>query len=328
MSQQDIRLLVESELRDLVPMDADALEAIERAFAQLSGGKVAMPPIQHVDVADRGDIDIKSAFIDGVPVVAVKIGAGFPANRQLGLPTSAAMMIAISAETGRCHALLLDNAYLTDLRTGLAGAVAARLLAPPGPIRLGIVGAGVQARFQAEAVAMVRRLETVTVWARRGEQALDTLKYLESRLECPVHVEDSLEALCSDNRLIVTTTLATEPLVRGDWLRPGTHVTAMGSDLPGKRELDGGVLERAGLIACDRLAQCRTHGELQWADENTVAKRTVELGELIVDRTRWTRSADDITVCDLTGTGAQDTAIAAVAVARAEEAGIGRSIEI
>ena len=119
----EVLILTETELRRCVAIDDEALAAVENAFTWLQEGRVEMPPIMHIEVADNnGDVDIKSAYVRGLDRFAVKLGSGFFDNPSLGLPSSNAMMVMLSARTGICEAVLLDNGYLTDLRTGLAGA--------------------------------------------------------------------------------------------------------------------------------------------------------------------------------------------------------------
>src|ERR1700682_2606755 len=125
-------LLTERELRQAVRLDRDLVEAIEGGFAALARGEVTMPPVMSIDVPDHdGQVDAKSAYVRGLPRFALKIAAGFPNNRLAGLPSGWGMICVISAATGRGEALLLDNGYLTDIRTAAAGAVAVRHLAAP-----------------------------------------------------------------------------------------------------------------------------------------------------------------------------------------------------
>ena len=306
-----VRILHEAELRKIASFDPRALAAVEGAFAALADGRAAMPPVMHLEVSQpRGDVDVKSAVIEGLPILAVKIGAGFFGNRDLGLPSSSAMMVAISTRTGRCEAVLLDNGYLTDLRTALAGAVAARHLAPAGPLDIGIIGAGAQARYQLDALMIERRVARVHLWAPRADRAETCAADMRERHGVPVSVVTSVEAVVSASALIVTTTPATAPLIRGAWLRPGQHVTAMGSDLPGKQELDMAALDRADLLVCDDPVQSRRLGELQHASDPARA-RSRSLGEVVTGRAPGRTCPEDITICDLSGLGVQDTAIAA-----------------
>ncbi|WP_299323466.1 hypothetical protein [Parasphingopyxis sp.] len=323
-----VLILKEQELRTLLQPSRDLVEQIADGFATLSAGGVDMPPIQHVTVGKTGDIDIKSAHVEGIDVVAVKVGAGFPGNRALGLPTSPAMMVAIDAQTGICRALLLDNAYLTDLRTGLAGAVAADALANTSPARVGMIGAGVQARHQLQAIALVREIASITIWNRSEERARELAREWQQTYGKEVTVARDIKQLCASSDLIVTTTMAREPVLEGRWLRPDTHVTAVGSDLPGKRELDGDALARASLVVADRLEQCRANGELQWIDEAFDSASCAELGDIISGKKPFARKPEDITIADLTGTGMQDTVIASAALATAGARKAGHWIDL
>ncbi len=325
-----VLILTESELRQCVGMKRDALSAVENAFTALADGRVEMPPIMHVEVRDRnGDVDIKSAYVRGLEHFAVKLGSGFFDNVKRGLPSSSAMMVLLSAETGFCTAVLLDNGYLTDLRTGLAGAVAAKHLAPDKVSTVGVVGTGAQARYQIRSLGLVRDFERLLVFGRDPGRLTAYIEEMGGDLKAEVSAVDSLETLARECDLLVTTTPSREPLIKAEWLHPGMHITAMGSDLAGKQELAPEVLARADLLVCDRRTQCAAMGELQHAiaagliDEDA---DVVELGSVTAGKHQGRSSPDQITVCDLTGTGVQDTAIAALAYARAQDLGLGREI--
>lgn len=325
-----VLVLTEKELRGCVSMDEDALNQVESAFTWLAEGKVEMPPIMHIEVGVGSDIDIKSACVEGLDAFAVKIASGFFGNPKLGLPSSSAMMVLMSATTGFCETVLLDNGYLTDLRTGLAGAVAARHLAPQTVETVGVVGAGVQARYQIESLRLVRDFERLLVIGRSQERAAAYREEMQLRLGIEVRIADSLEELVHESQVVVTTTQSKQPLIRADWLHPGLHITAMGSDLPGKQELDAAVLGAADLVVCDRRSQCFVGGELQHALALGVLSEDsdiVELGDITGGRVAGRRESSEVTVCDLTGTGVQDTAIALVARNNAIEKGMGVAIE-
>lgn len=324
-----VLILSEEELRRCVGSDEEALAAIEDAFTWLAEDKVTMPPIMHIAVSDNnGDVDIKSAYVSGLDHFAVKIASGFFDNPEMGLPSSSAMMVLLSAKTGICEALLLDNGYLTDLRTGLAGAVAARHLAPTDVTTVGIVGAGAQARYQLRCLRLVRDFERVLVSGRSPANVARYIEEMAAELGLEVREADGLEALVRESQLVVTTTQSREPLIEAEWLHPRLHVTAMGSDLAGKQELAVGVLARADRMVCDRKSQCFSMGELQHAKARGLfndASQIDELGWLTAGRAPGRRSEDEITVCDLTGTGVQDTAIAALALRKARAARLGSS---
>ena len=222
--------------------------------------------------------------------------------------------------------MFLDNGYLMDLRTGLAGAVAAKHLAPDGIQTAGVIGTGVQARYQIESLALVRPFARVLVHGRDPDRVAAYCADMSARLGVPVTPADSLEALVRSAQVVVTTTPSTRPLIRADWLHPGLHITAMGSDLPGKQELDTQILHRADLVVCDTIQQCLVGGELQHMAQAGIQRDVFELGAFTAGTRPATRPDDAVSVCDLTGTGAQDTAIAVEAYARVRAAGLGTVI--
>jgi ornithine cyclodeaminase len=311
------RVLIEDELREAVRIDDTAFAAVENAFSCLQQGEVNMPPIMHIAADDKnGDIDVKSAYVKGMPYIAIKIASGFYDNPSRGLPTGSAMMVLLDAETGFCEAVLLDNGYLTDLRTGLAGAVAAKYLAPSVVDTVGVIGTGVQARYQVECLALQRKFNKVVVWGRSVDKAQSYADEMAKKHGFDVEVAASPDEVVQKSQVVITVTASSRPLVSAEALHEGLHITAAGSDFPGKQEVAAEVLSRADLLVCDRLAQCRANGEIQHlvvADELPAGLDIVELGELTTGRRSGRQSDKEITVCDLTGTGVQDTAIANLA---------------
>jgi ornithine cyclodeaminase len=323
-----LTILTEDELRRCVELDAEVIDAIADAFTALAAGRVVMPPVLHMDLAEvQGEVDVKTAFMPGRPGFAIKVSPGFFDNPKLGLPSVSGMMMVLSARTGRLEALHLDNGYLTDLRTAAAGAVAARHLARADARVAGVLGAGVQARLQIQALAMVRPIERVLIWARDGAKADAYADDVTRRLGLDVIPVQSAEKLVLESDVVVSATPSRTPLVVADWLQPGLHITAIGADAPGKNELHPAVLERADLVVCDSRAQCARLGELHHALEQGIEPATLELGEITSGARPGRTAPDQITVCDLTGTGVQDTAIALLAYEKAKAAGLGTTIE-
>jgi ornithine cyclodeaminase len=325
-----IRVLTEAELRTAVPLDLAAVDCVADAFRALAGGGVVMPQVLSMAIAEaNGEVDVKTAYIPGVPSFAIKVSPGFFDNPGLGLPSTSGLMILFSARTGQVEALLLDNGYLTDVRTAAAGAVAARALAREDARTVAILGAGVQARLQLEALALVRSLAAATIWARDHARAKAAAAELAEALGFPVGAtEDPGEAVARAD-IVVTTTPAVTPILEADWLRHGQHVTAMGSDQHGKNEVDPAALSRVRYVP-DRLSQTRALGELRAAiDAGVVGPDAAfpELGDVLSGAAPGRTDADEITLADLTGTGVQDTAIATLARERAAEAGAGTLIE-
>lgn len=328
MAAGEFLILNEKELRACVALDAAALAAVESAFAQMARGEAEVPAPMGIVVPEReGEVHIKSAYLRGHDGFAVKIASGFWRNAAEGLPVSSGMMVLLDARTAFPQALLLDNGYLTEVRTALAGAIAAKYLAPATVRTVGVIGAGMQARMQAEALRLTRAFERVRVWARRPEAAQDYAAEMSAKLGVEVRAAASIAEVVRESDVVITTTPARQPLVMAADVHPGLHITAMGSDGPGKQELDPLVLARADLVVCDRRAQCERLGELQHAGAaglDASKLPIVELGEVITGAKPGRTGAPQITVCDLTGVGVQDTAIASLAYAKARARGLGR----
>ncbi|MDX1709866.1 MAG: cyclodeaminase [Rhodovibrionaceae bacterium] len=326
-----ISILTEREIRDCVGLDAETVDVVAEAFAALARGDAVMPPILRLDVHDHnGEMDVKTAYVRGFESFALKVSSGFFDNPKLGLPSLSGMMTLLSAKTGRVEAVLLDNGYLTDVRTAAAGAVAARHLAREDARTAGVLGAGTQARLQIEALNLVRPLERVLVWARDGEKAQAYAREMSDRLGIAVEARDSAEAVVRESDVVITTTPARQPLVQADWLHPGLHITAMGSDAEDKNEIAPEALAAADRLVVDSRVQSLRLGEMHHAvDAGALAEDAPasELGSLVEGRVAGRRGVEEITIADLTGTGVQDTAIALVAARKCAEKGYGTTIE-
>lgn len=291
---------------------ADAVRVIREAFRADGHRRTHVPPVINLDIpAARGEFHIKTAHIDGVPHIAVKIASGFYDNPARGLPSGSGLIALFDAATGLPAALLLDNAFLTDIRTGAAGAVAADALARQSIEVVGVLGSGVQARQQVRCLAQVRTFRHVVAWSPSRER-LD--RYCDEVRDegYRVTAASSPAAVCEAADILITTTPAREPLVRAEWLREGMHVTAVGSDSPGKQELEASCLRRADLVVADRVTQCAAFGELRHAiDAGFLTTDAVpELGAIVAGLSPGRTSDRQITIADLTGVGFQDTAIA------------------
>ena len=310
---REVRVLTEADLRRAVPLDLAAVDVVERAFTALATGEVVMPPILSMAIPGGHDeVDVKTALIPGFDAFAIKVSTGFYGNAALGLPSLNGLMILFSAKTGLVEALLMDNGYLTDVRTAAAGAVAARHLAPERVETAGVYGTGLQARLQIEAAHLVRPFRRALVWGRDPAKAAACAADIAKRLGIEAVAEPDPSAVAAGSQLVVTTTPARDPIFRADWLHAGLHVTAMGSDAPEKCEVEPAALARADLYVADRVSQCATLGELRSAIEAGLmtADGVAELGQIVAGSAPGRRSDGAITICDLTGTGAQDTAIA------------------
>lgn len=284
---------------------------IEEGFAAYSRGEVVVPPVGELVFDDPpGDVHIKYGYVKDDDFYVIKIASGFYENPKLGLPSGDGLMLVFSQKTGVLEAILLDEGYLTNLRTAVAGAVVAKYLAPREVSAAGIIGAGVQGRMQLDWLRRVRRFDEAVVWGLNEEELAAYRKDMEHagiRIRMTLRAEEVTAAA----NLIVTCTPATTPILKAEWIRPGTHITAVGSDTAGKQELDPAILSLADRVVVDSLAQSELRGEVFRAVSAGVIERNrlAELGRVIVDENLWRASENEITVADLTGVAVQDIQI-------------------
>lgn len=312
--------LSRAEIEQLVTVDEGTVAAVRDAYVAIVDGRGNVPPVGHIAFpAANGDCHIKYGHIAGDPIFAVKIAAGFYDNPARGLPSSTGIILAISAETGEVRAILNDEGYLTDLRTGIGGAVATLALARADAANVLIVGTGIQARYQSRALAaLAGRPLSFRIWGRLGEKAQAIVAELK-RDGLDASVAPDLEAACGEADIIITTTPSTEPLVRSDWVRPGTHITAMGADGPGKQELETALVARADVRVADMKTQSLGHGEFSHALSAGLigSDDCIELGGVLAGTLQGRRSDENITIADLTGVATQDIAMARTVLERA-----------
>jgi len=290
----------------------DFASLIEEGFGTYSDGKVVVPPVGEMSfAAPPGDTHIKYGYIKNDDCFVVKIASGFYENPALGLPSNSGLMLVFSQRTGLPQTILLDEGYLTDVRTAVAGRVAAKHLAPSEVEAIGILGTGIQARMQALELRNLTPCRELVVWGRSEERLED---YRVSLEEEGFSVTTTFEAaaVTSACNLIVTATSSATPLLTADLVRPGTHITAMGSDTPLKQELEPAILARADLVVADSISQCLERGEIckALADGRLQEQDIIELGEIINGRVPGRTTKEQITVADLTGVAVQDIQIA------------------
>ncbi len=301
---------------------------IEEGFMAYSRGEVVVPPVGEL-CFDRppGDTHIKYGHINGADHFVIKIASGFYNNPTLGLPSNSGLMLVFSSQTGILDTILMDEGYLTDLRTALAGQIAARYLAPSKIRTIGVLGTGAQARMQVQHLLPVTPCKNILVWGRTPEKAMQYKTDMEAS-GYTVQIAGEPAEVAAQADIIITTTPTTAPLLSAHDIRPGTHITAMGSDTPAKQELATGILEKADVIVADSLSQCRSRGEISKALATGCIEedKILELGQVIREglgedgrQPQSARTSDQqITIADLTGVAVQDIQIA-TAVCRAQK---------
>lgn len=305
---QSIPFIDEDTARALMN-DAEAFSAIEEVFAEMARGQARNFPVVREAIGHADALfGFKSGIDKGSMTLGLKAGGYWPHNTERGLTNHQSTVFLFDPDTGRASAVVSGN-YLTAVRTGAACAVAIKHLARADAKVLGIVGAGHQATFQLRAAARQRQFERVVAW-NIVDQGLDKLEQVARELGLGFASVDR-EALCAQADVIITITPSTEPMLRADWIRPGTHLCCMGADTVGKQEIDAQVFAKAKAFT-DEPAQSALLGECQHAVKGGILRLEdiVPIGQVITSQHAGRTSAADITVFDGTGVGLQDLAVA------------------
>ena len=283
--------------------EAAVLTAVERAIVAFSAGRAQTGASAHLMFGSPpGDCHVRSGNLHGEDVFVVKVASSFYDNPKAGLSSSQGFVAVLSAKTGAPLAILQDCGHLTNIRTAMAGLLAARAIGYHGKGVIGIVGTGIQARMQAELIRRHVGAERLLIWGRDADKARQLADELGGEAS-------ALESLVRQADLILTTTPATEPLIDDAWVRPGARIVAVGADGGGKRELDPAILHRATVVV-DSVEQCLASGETGWAVNAGFLSPAalIELGSLLAAPRSF--GDEDVVVADLTGLGVQDSAIA------------------
>ena len=287
------------------------IESIELGFVEYSRGNSVVPPVGEL-LFDKppGDVHIKYGYIKSQDNYVVKIASGFSNNEELGLSSSHGVMVMFDKNTGYLKCILHDEGYLTNVRTAIAGAICAKYLAPSQVKGIGIIGNGIQARMQLEYLSDVVDCKDVFILGRDEDRVRKYIDEMEKYGYNITSVNNSRE-LCQNSNLIVTTTNANESLIYKGDVKKGTHITAVGSDTPDKRELDPEILNIANSVIVDSISQCLERGETKKAlDKELISEeKLIELGEIIDSGKKYRKDDSEITVADLTGVAVQDIMI-------------------
>ena len=324
-------VLNSSEIKKCVQLNGQLIPIIEDAFKSLALGKTTMPPILRLDIEKyHGESDVKAAYIDGLDSYAIKVASGFFNNPNLGLPSSNGLMILLDSKTGMLKSVLLDKGYLTDVRTAIAGAIAAKHLSNPESSNVGIIGAGIQAKMQLEALLLVRNIKTAYIWSRDSKKTNTFVQNIKDKINIKIIACESPEQTVNLSEILITCTPSKSPIIKSEWLKKGLHITAMGSDAEMKNELDPKIIKDCDYYIPDSQSQTSILGELNHAIKAglvSAEKKYNELGSVIINSNLGRRNINDVTVADLTGTGVQDTAIARHTYKISADKGFGIMIE-
>jgi len=289
----------------------DVISAIEEGFVFYSQDKTVIPPVGELIFDDPpGDTHIKYGYIKDDDYYVIKIASGFYQNIELDLPVSDGLMLLFSQKTGALVSILLDEGHLTNIRTAAAGAVVAKYLAPKKVNRIGVFGAGIQGQLQVQYLKSIVDCQDIVVWGVNQKELDNYQKVMEADGYRVKTTLDPAEVVTNCN-LIITATPSKTPFFNLDQVKPGTHITAMGADTPGKNEIDPMIIKNADIVVADSISQCIERGELQNAFQRQLISKEqlVELGNVIIDPALRRQSETQITVADLTGVAVQDIQI-------------------
>lgn len=280
----------------------ELLVAIHEGFQAFSRGEAVAPSVGQLCFEEpSGEVHIKYGYRKKQPYYVVKVASSFPHSS----PSSNGVMLLFSQEKGELLAILHDEGFLTDLRTGLAGALSVQLLAPSAIDCIGVIGTGMQAFYQLLCVQHVTACRDVMVWGRKEEHVQQLMAHPELQM-FSFHKASSPEQVARECPLLFTVTSSRAPLLFAEAIRPGTHIVAIGADSPGKQELDPQILAKADLVVVDSRAQSISMGELQHGSKE-IQETSLEIGQL---KRPFERKGSEITVFDSTGVAIQDVVVA------------------
>lgn len=304
----------------------DAFGAVTACFAAMARGDACNFPVVREALGGGRQYGFKSGLDRAGGQLGVKAGGYFPGNAARGMINHQSSVFLFDPETGRPAAMVGGN-LLTALRTAAAAAISIDRLARTDARVLGILGAGHQAAFQLRAAAQTRRFDRILAWNRSPEN-LTKLAAVAADLGLPFQAV-TLDQLGAQADVIITITSSFAASLMAAQVRPGTHLACMGTDTIGKQEVDPALLARASVFT-DEVAQSVTIGEAQHAvAAGLITRGDVQtLGDVIIGKTPGRVHADEITLFDGTGVGLQDLAVAAIAVARAKERGLGTDVAV
>ena len=318
-----IRILSAADVRAALPMPK-AIDAMRHAYSQLSAGKATAPPRQHLST-DKGVTLIMPAYLPEGNEFGIKVVSVYDDNPNLNLPRITATVLVLDPVTGSPKAFM-DGSSLTAIRTGAGGGVAADLLARKDATTVGLFGAGVQARAQLQAVMAVRGITKVNLISRTQTSAQQLAAEISTWTDAPeVNLVSTPRQVAEDADIVICATTSGTPLFDGNDLQPGTHITAVGTFVPEKREVDTATIRRASRIVVDSREGC-----LEEAGDLIIpnAEIDAEIGEIINGDKPGRQSDDEITFFKSVGVAVQDAVASAVVLAAAEAKGLGTLVEM
>lgn len=320
-------IITEQDARALVSVE-DAIAAVEKTFAAMARGQARNYPVVREVVGYQDAVyGVKTGCDTSAPLLGLKAGGYWPHNLAKGLTNHQSSTVLFDPETGRACAVVSAN-YLTGVRTGAASAIATKYLSRPDSSVLGILGTGAQAAYQLRATLAVRPIRQVYAWDPSADN-LASFGRTVAELGLSYAPQTERQAVAANADILITVTPSQKALVEKSWVRPGTHISAMGADTKGKQELDPALVASAALFV-DEAAQAISIGECQHAySAGLITEQSFRgsLGAVIAGLCEGRRNAEEITLFDGTGVALQDLVVADLAVRLAAEQGRGCRVD-
>lgn len=313
-------VLTEADVKSILTMPM-AIEAVENSFRRLADGSALLHSRQRLHVPGQSYMHYMAAADATTGYMGLKI---YTSSRE-GLRF---LVTLFQAESGDLVAIIEAN-YLGQMRTGAASGVATRVLARNDARTIGIIGTGLQARTQLEAIAQVRKIESVRAFGRDRARREQFAAEMAERLKVSVSAADSAEAAVRDVDIVITSTTSTTPVLEGRWLKPGMHINAIGANFPNKRELDDEAVRRSHVIAADSRAQSKMEaGDLMrfFGEDDSRWSAVLELAEIVAGKAPGRTSPEQITLFRSNGIAIEDIVVAGHIYELARERGLGKQI--
>lgn len=322
-------LLNRTSVMSLIQMK-DVIASVEEGYRAFSNGEVIQPDIVSIEVPEaNGEMDIKAGYSRRTGMISVKCASGFYENQKTSnLPNSLSTVLLFDGSTG-FPLCIMDGSPITGYRTGAAGAVSAKLLARKNSKTIAVIGTGEQARMQIRALREVLNFEQILVWGRSADQTTAYHLEMEAELNCTVKPCMTAEEAVINADIIITCTPGKAPVVKREWVRPGTHIIAVGADMEGKQELDASLFDNAKIVV-DNRSQCITRGETR----NPILQGVIlpkdvhcEIGQILLGEKPGRENDLEITIFDTTGMAVQDNVTAVKIYQRALELELGEEYD-
>lgn len=325
-------IISKKEISSVLDMDT-VIEAVEKAYSLKCDNQAELFPIVCHSFEDGvSEFDIKSGSMDGAGIFGMKLVSAFEGNDKYNLPRLTGTILVFDRETGMLRSMM-DGGLITNMRTGAAGGVGCKYLARPESEVLLLVGTGAQGPVLLEATLNVmKNIKKIYVANLRSPHKVEA--FINETCEklginIPVLPASDLETAVREADIILTATPARDGIIKKEWVKPGTHLSCIGSDMEGKQELDVDLVAAAKLF-CDDLTQVINVGECEKAVKQGLVSPgdITEMGDVILGRAQGRRDAEEITIFDSTGIGLQDLMVASQITDMAEKQGFGIKMEL